>query len=98
MTPPKPRRYNGPVGWLTDARRIAAGWSADTMGRVVETFPYPERQGVREEDWVLLVAHTAATRQEAPVAAAERLALYVTTYAERYREAPDPATLKETAP
>lgn len=97
MTPPKPRRYNGPVDWLATARQSTGEWPESTVARVEALFPYPPHRHVRMEDWLLLVARVAATRSDEPVATAERLALYVAAYAERYRDAPDPETLKETA-
>lgn len=96
MTPPKPRRYDGPVEWLDAARLVAEDWDEDTLARVANLFPYPERSGVRLQDWVKLVAHTSRARQEDPLGAAERLASYVTARAEQTNHHPTPSKIEET--
>lgn len=93
----KPQRaYDGPVEFLEEAAKHAADWTDDTLVQVAGLFPYPARSGVRMEDWVKLVAHTARTRPEEPIAAAERLAKYVTARAEQTNHHPAPTTIKET--
>lgn len=96
MSPPKPRRYDGPVEFLEEAARFAEDWPDDVFATVAGLFPYPKGTGVRLQDWVRLVAHVSRTRPEEPIAAAERLALYVTARAEQTNHHPAPKKIEET--
>jgi len=100
MSPPKPRRYDGPVDWLDRARiRVETEWSDLELEAVVSRFPYPPERGVRLMDWVLLVAHVHQNTGETSETCAERLALYCRTYAERYNtKLPKPDTIERTQP
>lgn len=91
----KPRTYDGPVDFLEAASTYAEDWTDDVLMQVAGRFPYPARSGVRLQDWVRLVAHVSRTREEDPIAAAERLASYVTARAEQTQHHPTPKTIKE---
>ena len=98
MSPQKPRPYSGPVDWLDEAREHAAsGWDDRVLAAVLDHWPYdPNPTGVRRADWVELVAHVSLRRDEDPIQTAERLALYVSTYRERYQKTLTPVQVKET--
>ena len=96
MSPVKPRPYSGPVDFLDRAAGQAQGWTDATLLAVLRQFPYPPDRGVRDRDWVELVAHVSLTRQEDPVACAQRLALYCHAYAERYSQPPLPETVRRS--
>ncbi len=92
----KPRPYNGPVDWIDHAKMYADTWHRQELEAVKASFPYalhPNR--VRMEDWVALVAHVSLTRREDPLQAAERLAMYVSTYRERYGRHLSPDTVRK---
>lgn len=96
VSPPKPRRYDGPVDFIDDAAHMAALWPEETLEDVVSFMPYPPERGVRMKDWVILVAHVANGHSEEPAVCAKRLALYATAYAERHTKLPSPATIQRT--
>jgi hypothetical protein len=97
VAPPKPRRYDGSVDWLDRARVLAeTSWTDADLEAVVAAFPYPPSRGVRKMDWVELIAATCLNSGEDPATCAERLALYATTYAERYSKEPHPAVIERT--
>lgn len=92
----KPRTYDGPVDFLEAAAVTAEEWPDDTFTQVVGSFPYPQGTGVRMQDWVKLVAHVSRTKPEDPIAAAHRLAHYVTARAEQTNHHPAPQKIEET--
>lgn len=79
MAPPKPRRYDGPVGWLDQARDAADAWDDLTLAQVAGLFPYSKDRGVRLMDWIELVAHIAGAQESDPVETAQRLADFAQT-------------------
>lgn len=58
-------------------------WPTATLRHVMRANPYAGT-GVRETDWLILVAHVSTQKDEDPLATAERLSLYVTTYREAH--------------
>lgn len=88
--------YGGQVPWIQDALDSADAWTEHTLEAVMARFPYPPERNVRPMDWVALVAHVSLRRGETPTDAAERLALYVKAYRERYQTTISPVQVKET--
>lgn len=92
----KPRPYDGPVGWLDQARATAGAWPDETLGRVMAASPYGDTPAIRPLDWAELVAHVSLRKGEDPITTAERLAQYVAAYRERYQQTLSPVQVKET--
>jgi hypothetical protein len=92
----KPRPYSGPVTFLDVTAAWVATWPGHVLLQVVRASPYLEENptGVRPADWVELVAHVSAKKGTEPVATAERLALYVTTYREVHRKTLSPKAVE----
>ncbi len=92
----KPRHYDGPVDWVERAKAVADAWTDAELAAVLETWPYHHTTGARHraEDWALLVAHVSSTRQEDVVGCAERLALYVSVYAEAHQTELSPEAVR----
>lgn len=81
--------------WLDQAADRAALWSDYTLHAVIQTFPYAPERGIRTTDWVELVSHISAAKEEDPIQTAERLAMYVKTYRERFQKELSPVQVKE---
>lgn len=88
--------YGGKVPWIEDAFQHAEEWTERTLEAVMAAFPYPPERSVRPMDWVALVSHVSLRRGEEPTETAERLALYVAAYRERYQKELSPVQVKET--
>lgn len=85
------------LDWIREAEGRAAEWPTSVLQGVLAAWPYGENpRGVRRSDWVVLVAHVSHRRDELPTMTAERLALYVSSYRERYQKTLSPNQVKET--
>lgn len=82
------------TGWLDTAEDIALGWPTATLRHIMRANPY-QGTGVRDTDWLILVAHVSSQRAEDPMATAERLSLYVTSYREAHKALLMPTIVKE---
>lgn len=88
---------SGPgTDWINEAEARANAWPDTLLAQLLALWPYPPDTKVRPDDWLILISHTAHRRQEGPLECAQRLASYVTTYAERYQVHPDPAAVLAT--